>query len=97
MTNDELLNKAKEIVVNYVNTHEPSIRFNVGVPCAVSEVNIAWYCKTFQHWKAIATVTKFPDEIFEIVYNGNNDTAYVRVYEVSYHIDIPMSESMEVK
>lgn len=78
MTNEEMLAKAKRIVVEYFNSHSDATD---GVQINESEVFIVWFCKTLQNWKALVS-TVIPDGIYyEITHNGDRDTTYVDVYK----------------
>lgn len=77
MTNEAMLQKAKDIVCDYFNKH-----IDTGHRQMIREdVYIVWFCKTLQNWKALAS-TVVPDGMYyEITHNGDKRETYVDVYK----------------
>lgn len=70
--------KAKQIIVDYFNSH---VDKTDGVKITTDDVFVVWFCKTLQNWKALLS-TKVPDGIYyEVTYNGDRDETYVDVYK----------------
>ena len=70
--------KAKQIVVDYFNSH---VDKTDGVQISIDDVFVVWFCKTLQNWKALLS-TKVPDGVYyEITHNGDRDETYVDVYK----------------
>lgn len=73
-----MLEKAKQIVVDYFNSH---VDKTDGVQISLDDVFVVWFCKTLQNWKALLS-TKVPDGVYyEITHNGDRDETYVDVYK----------------
>lgn len=70
--------KAKQIVVDYFNSH---VDKTDGVQISIDDVFVVWFCKTLQNWKALLS-TKVPDGVYyEITHNGDRNETYVDVYK----------------
>lgn len=70
--------KAKQIVVDYFNSH---VDVTDGVKITTDDVFVVWFCKTLQNWKALLS-TKVPDGVYyEVTHNGDRDETYVDVYK----------------
>lgn len=73
-----MLEKAKQIVVDYFNSH---VDKTDGVQISIDDVFVVWFCKTLQNWKVLLS-TKVPDGVYyEITHNGDRDETYVDVYK----------------
>lgn len=78
MTNDEMLKKAKSIVVNYFNNRvDKTDKFEV----TEDDVFIVWFCKTLQNWKALVSTTVSDGMYYEITHNGDKNETYVDAYK----------------
>ena len=70
--------KAKQIIVDYFNSH---VDVTDGVKITADDVFVVWICKTLQNWKALLS-TKVPDGVYyEVTHNGDRDETYVDVYK----------------
>ena len=70
--------KAKQIIVNYFNSH---VDVTDGVKITLDDVYVVWFCKTLQNWKALLSTT-VPDGVYyEITHNGDKNETYVDVYK----------------
>lgn len=70
--------KAKQIVVDYFNSH---VDKTDGVQISIDDVFVVWFCKTLQNWKALLS-TNVPDGVYyEITHNGDKNETYVDVYK----------------
>ncbi len=73
-----MLEKAKQIVVDYFNSH---VDKTDGVQISIDDVFVVWFCKTLQNWKVLLS-TKVPDGVYyEITHNGDRNETYVDVYK----------------
>ena len=68
-----MIEKAKEIVLNYYNSsNEKAI--------TIEDVAIVWFCNTLQNYKALV-ITFTPDNTYyELTYDGNQERWYLDVY-----------------
>ena len=70
--------KAKQIIVDYFNSH---VDVTDGVKITLDDVYVVWFCKTLQNWKALLSTT-VPDGVYyEITHNGDKNETYVDVYK----------------
>ena len=70
--------KAKQIIVDYFNSH---VDVTDGVKITLDDVFVVWFCKTLQNWKALLS-TKVPDGVYyEVTHNGDRNETYVDVYK----------------
>ena len=70
--------KAKQIVVDYFNSHVEKTDNTV---ISNNDVYIVWFCKTLQNWKALASTNVADGMYYEITHNGDKDETYVDVYK----------------
>lgn len=87
--NDEMLNKAKQLVAKYFNDclikEQSSYYQNL---CSIDEdfqlttndVFVVWFCKTLQNWKALVSTTLPDGMYYEVTYNGDKKETYVDAY-----------------
>lgn len=87
--NDEMLNKAKQLVAKYFNDclikEQSSYYQNL---CSIDEdfqlttndVFVVWFCKTLQNWKALVSTTPPDGMYYEVTYNGDKKETYVDAY-----------------
>lgn len=72
------MDKAKQIVVDYFNSH---LDKTDGVSITKDQVYIVWFSKTLQNWKALVS-TEIPDgQYYEVTYNGDKKETYLDVYK----------------
>lgn len=78
MGNDKFIKWAKEMVVDYFNSHvDKSDKREI----SPDDVFIVWSCKTLQNNKALASTNISDGMYYEITYNGDKKEAYVDVYK----------------
>ena len=70
--------KAKQIVVDYFNSH---VDVTDGKKITKDDVYIVWFCKTLQNWKVLASTNITDGMYYEITHNGDRDETYVDVYK----------------
>lgn len=76
--NDAMMNKAKQLVVDYFNEHVDKTN---GTKLTLEDVFIVWFCKTLQNWKALVSTTVSDGMYYEITHNGDKNETYVDVYK----------------
>lgn len=70
--------KAKQIVVDYFNSHAD---VTDGKQITTDDVYVVWFCKTLQNWKVLASTNISDGMYYEITHNGDKDETYVDVYK----------------
>ena len=73
----------KKIVANY------AIKELGVVNIMPEDIYIVWFCKTLNHWKALASSASLGDYYFEITHNGQRDETYLDVYVKTENVCIP--------
>jgi len=76
--NDEMMDTAKQIVVDYFNAHR-----DVTDDFIITKDNvfIVWFCKTLQNWKALVSTEVSDGMYYEITHDGDRKQTYVDVYK----------------
>lgn len=54
MDNEAMMNRAKQLVVDYFNAH---VDVTDGKKLTIKDVFIVWFSKTLQNWKALVSTT----------------------------------------
>ena len=70
--------KAKQIVVDYFNSH---VDVTDGKQITTDDVYVVWFFKTLQNWKVLASTNVSDGMYYEITHNGDKDETYVDVYK----------------
>ena len=78
MGSKEFLEKSKQIVVEYLNSHADK---NDQKQIAQDDVYVVWYCKTLQNHKALLSTTVSDGMYYEITHNGDKQETYVDAYK----------------
>ena len=78
ITNDMMQKKAKQIVVDYFNSH---VEKTDNKQITSDDVYIVWFCKTLQNWKALVSTTVSDGMYYEITHNGDTNETYVDAYK----------------
>jgi hypothetical protein len=73
---DKFLIKAKRVVIEYMNSTGQSTK-----RLQPKELNIVWFSKTLQNWKALVSTVHKDGLYFEVTYNGHAGETYVDVYQ----------------
>ena len=76
--NMQMMNTAKQIVVDYFNSHKDKTDKKDLSP---ENVYIVWFSKTLQNWKALVSTDVIDGMYYEITHNGDKDETYVDVYK----------------
>ena len=88
-SNEDMLKKAKKIVVNYFNEHsERTDNFKL----TEDQVYIVWFSKTLQNWKALVSTTVSDGMYYEVTYNGDKKETYLDAYKKWQNICYPEEE-----
>ena len=69
MKNDAMLNRAKQLVVDYFNAH---VDVTDGKKLTMEDVFIVWFSKTLQNWKALVSTTVSDGMYYEITHDGDD-------------------------
>ena len=86
MSNDAMLKRAKEVVVNYYNEH---VEKTDNKKITEDDVFIVWFCKTLQNWKALVSTTISDGMYYEITHNGDKNETYLDAYKKWENVCIP--------
>ena len=78
MSNDAMLKRAKELVVNYFNER---VEVTDDKKITEDDVFVVWFCKTLQNWKALVSTTISDGMYYEITHNGDKGETYIDVYK----------------
>lgn len=78
MSNDAMLKRAKELVVNYFNER---IEVTDNKKITEDDVFVVWFCKTLQNWKALVSTTISDGMYYEITHNGDKGETYIDAYK----------------
>jgi hypothetical protein len=78
MNNEAMMNRAKQLVVDYFNAH---VDVTDGKKLTMEDVFIVWFSKTLQNWKALVSTTVSDGMYYEITHNGDKNETYLDVYK----------------
>ena len=78
MTNEEMLQTAKMVVVNYWNERADKTECK---KMEIQDVFIVWFCKTLQNWKALVSTIVSDGMYYEVTYNGDKGEIYLDAYK----------------
>lgn len=78
MNNEAMMNRAKQLVVDYFNAH---VDVTYGKKLTIADVFIVWFSKTLQNWKALVSTAVSDGMYYEITHNGDKGETYVDVYK----------------
>lgn len=78
ITSNEMMNKAKKIVMDYFNAH---VDVTDKKQITMNDVYVVWFAKTLQNWKALVSTTVSDGMYYEITHNGDKGETYVDVYK----------------
>ena len=78
MDSQKFIEKCKEVVVDYTNTHlDKSDQKEI----AVGDVFVVWSCKTLQNNKALLSTTVSDGMYYELTLNGDRQEIYFDAYK----------------
>lgn len=86
MKNDEMLNRAKQLVLDYFNAN---VDVTDDFKLTVDDVFVVWLCKTLQNWKALVSTTVSDGKYYEVTHNGDKNETYLDVYVKLHNEAIP--------
>lgn len=78
MSNDAMLKRAKEVVVDYFNEH---VEKTDNRKITEDDVFVVWFCKTLQNWKALVSTTVSDGMYYEVTHNGDKGETYLDAYK----------------
>ena len=73
-----MMERAKELVVNYFNDHLDATEEK---KLTTDDVFVVWFCKTLQNWKCLLSTTVRDGAYYEVTHNGDKNETYVDVYK----------------
>ena len=76
--NEEMMTKAKSIVMNYFNER---VEKTDNTKITLDDVYVVWFCKTLQNWKAMVSTTVSDGMYYEVTYNGDKKETYLDAYK----------------
>ena len=68
MEQRDFMTRAKQLVVDYFNSH---VDATDGKKLTMEDVFIVWFSKTLQNWKALVSTTVSDGMYYEITHNGD--------------------------
>ena len=86
MSNDAMLKRAKELVVNYFNER---VEKTDNKKITEDDVFVVWFCKTLQNWKALVSTTVSDGMYYEVTHNGDKGETYLDAYKKWENVCIP--------
>ena len=86
MSNDAMLKRAKELVVNYFNDH---VEITDNKKITEDDVFVVWFCKILQNWKALVSTTVSDGMYYEVTHNGDKGETYLDAYKKWENVCIP--------
>lgn len=86
MSNDAMLNRAKQLVVDYFNER---IEVTDNKKITEDDVFVVWFCKTLQNWKALVSTTISDGMYYEITHNGDKGETYIDAYKKWENVCVP--------
>lgn len=86
MSNDAMLKRAKELVVNYFNDR---VEKTDNKKITEDDVFIVWFSKTLQNWKALVSTTVSDGMYYEVTHNGDKGETYLDAYKKWENVCIP--------
>ena len=91
MNNEAMMNRTKQLVVDYFNAHvdvtggdaikNATLTVTDGKKLTMEDVFIVWFCKTLQNWKALVSTTVSDGMYYEITHNGDRNETYLDAYK----------------
>ena len=78
MNNEAMMNRAKQLVVDYFNDY---VDVTDGKKLTMEDVFIVWFSKTLQNWKALVSTTVSDGMYYEITHNGDKNETYLDAYK----------------
>jgi hypothetical protein len=75
-----LSDQARDLLVDCINAERS------GTLLVRADVKLVWFCKTLQHWKALAITTREDSNYYELTHNGDTGETYVDVYYKDHQI-----------
>lgn len=83
MDNEAMMNRAKQLVVDYFNVH---VDVTDGKKLTIEDVFIVWFSKTLQNktlqnWKALVSTTVSDGMYYEITHDGDKGETYLDAYK----------------
>lgn len=87
MIHDAFIQKAKELVAEYTNTHTDVSDGNARI-IKPDEVYVVWSVKALQNSKALLSTPLFDGMYYEVTLNGDKDEIYFDAYKKFQNIKV---------
>ena len=78
MDKEAMMNRAKQLVVDYFNA---LVDATDNKKLTIEDVFIVWFSKTLQNWKALVSTTVSDGMYYEITHNGDKGETYLDAYK----------------
>ena len=78
MSNNDMMNLCKKVVVDYFNSR---VDKTDNMQLTKDNVYIVWFSKTLQNFKALVSTTVSDGMYYEITYNGDKNELYLDAYK----------------
>lgn len=78
MSNNDMMNLCKKVVVDYFNSR---VGKTDNMQLTEDNVYIVWFSKTLQNFKALVSTTVSDGMYYEITYNGDKNELYLDAYK----------------
>ena len=86
MSNDAMLNRAKQLVVDYFNER---VEVTDNKKITEDDVFVVQFCKTLQNWKALVSTTISDGMYYEVTHNGDKGETYIDAYKKWENVCVP--------
>ena len=86
MSNDAMLKRAKQLVVDYFNER---VEVTDNKKITEDDVFVVWFCKTLQNWKALVSTTVSDGMYYKVTHNGDKGETYLDAYKKWENVCIP--------
>ena len=86
MSNDAMLKRAKQLVVDYFNER---VEVTDNKKITEDDVFVVWFCKTLQNWKALVSTTISDGMYYEVTHNGDKGETYIDAYKKWENVCVP--------
>lgn len=75
---DNMMDKAKQIVVDYYNGR---VDKTDSAELTIDDVFVVWFCKTLGNWKVLVSTTVSDGMYYEVTHNGERNETYLDAYK----------------
>lgn len=93
MEQRDFMTRAKQLVVDYFNSH---VDATDGKKLTMKDVFIECFSKTLQNWRALVSTTVSNGMYYEITYNGDKKETYLNVYKKWGRASVLRTETLHI-